>query len=215
VQGLLKTTTENVQNNMTTLLVLGGLGLIVTVAFALADRKTGRAVVATKFSWGFGASVVLLALGWVALLMYTEWFVLWGHYVAAGGLSVCIFVVTVANALRREGTRLPAGSLPRQVVDAVSAARAALFHWPLDPYAWVAWAMIGSAVIMGALWGFSVVTLFWFEVVLTVIFIAFWLVQTVELMGDPSGQGKTPDGSGPTPAGAPPTAAGPTAQATR
>jgi hypothetical protein len=71
--------------------------------------------------------------------------------------------------------------------------------------------MIGSAVIMGALWGFSVVTLFWFEIVLTAVFIAFWLVQTVELMGAPSGDGKTPDDFGPTPVEAAPTVNGATA----
>jgi hypothetical protein len=205
VEGLLKTTTENVQNNMTALLVLGALGLVITVTFALADRKTDRAVAAKKLAWGLGVSVVLLALGWFALLMYTEWLVLWGHYIAASGLSVCIFVVTVANALRRQGTPLPTGSLPRQVAGTASAARRALFRWPLDAYAWVAWAMIGNLLIMGTLWGLSIVTLFWFEIALTVGFIAFWLVQTVELMGDPSGQGKTPDDSGPARAEAPPT----------
>jgi hypothetical protein len=149
-----------------------------------------------------------LALGLIALFMYTEWLVLWGHYIAAGGLSICIFVVTVANALRRQGTPLPGGPLPQRVVDTASAARAALFRWPLNRYAWVAWSMIVNVGIVGALWGSGVVTLFWFEIALTVGFIAFWLVQTFELMGVPSGQAKSPDDSGPAPAEASPTVTG-------
>jgi hypothetical protein len=204
-EGLLQATTANVQNNMTALLVLGTLGIVITGAFALANRKTDRAVAAKRFLWGFGASVVLLALGWIALLRYTEGLVLYGHYIAACGLSICIFVVTVANALRRQGTRLPNGPLPRQVIEAASAARAALFRWPLDQYAWVAWVMIGNLAIMGALWGFSVVTLFWFEITLTLGFMAFWLVQTIELVRDRSSQEKARNDYGPTPTEAPPT----------
>jgi hypothetical protein len=198
VQALEAATRNNVDNSLFTLLVLGGLALIATVAFALNDRRSKVPGANLRFLWGFGAILVLWGLGWVALLVATEWFVDNAHFLAASGLFACIFAVTVANSLRRKRARDPEGSKSQQAVNAIGAARVALFHWPLDIYGWVAWAMIAGAVVMVSLWQFDVVTLFWLEVVVALLFVAFWLVQTVELMG--AGQPDASSGSEPPPA---------------
>jgi hypothetical protein len=52
----------------------------------------------------------------------------------------------------------------------------------LDRYAVLAWVMAGAGLLMGALWLFNVFTAFWPEAVVTALFLAFWVVQTLELL---------------------------------
>jgi len=184
VQALADATRANVENSMVTLLVVGFLALIVTIVFALADRRSQGRVGARVF-WGFGLSLVVWAVGWVALFLDREQFIHRAHYVAGGGLFVCILTVTLANALRRQG-RQPGGLLATVV-----AAVRTLFRSPLDPYAWVAWAMLVGVLVTGPLYLTGVVTLFWLEIVVGVLFVAFWLVQTVELLAPPATQPET------------------------
>jgi hypothetical protein len=47
-------------------------------------------------------------------------------------------------------------------------------------YAWLAWLMLGVAVIGGMLAYLGVVNVFWLEIVVAVLFVAFWVVQTIE-----------------------------------
>src|SRR5262249_28989449 len=83
VQALADATRANVENNMVTLLVVGALGLVATVLFALRDGRSNSRVNSSevpstnpnsvrkgsrqKFWWGFGAAFVVWACGGVAL----------------------------------------------------------------------------------------------------------------------------------------------------
>ncbi|HEY7225045.1 MAG TPA: hypothetical protein VH561_15840 [Micromonosporaceae bacterium] len=176
VQALADATRANVENNMVTLLVLGLLGLLVTISFALVDRRSQGGRIGAKVVWGFGLTFVLWALGWVALLLDKDWFIHHAHYIAGAGLFICLLAVTLANALRRQ-RREPGGLL-----STIGAAVGTLFRWPLDPYAWVAWAMVGGIAVTGSLYLLDLATLFWLEIVMALVFVAFWLVQTVELL---------------------------------
>ena len=51
-------------------------------------------------------------------------------------------------------------------------------------YTWVAVAMLAGAAVLIALWLADVVSLFWVEILVALLFIAFWTAQTVELATD-------------------------------
>jgi hypothetical protein len=182
VQALTDATAANVRNNMVALLVVGGLGLAVTVLFADIDRRSrlrGRSPAQSRtsgraFAWGFGTAAALWALGLVTFAANTAGFIRYGHYVAAAGLFLCVFVVAASNALRRR-TSQPAPE------PAIMTFLRRLDH--LDRYAVLAWAMIAGVAISGTLILTHLATLFWLEIVVAVLFAAFWLVQTFELVG--------------------------------
>jgi hypothetical protein len=196
VQALQDATRANVENSMLTLLIAGLVGLLLTVGFALNDRRKATPAqprpVSQKFLWGFGFSTVLWALGGVGLFVSRTWFVDHAHFVAAAGLFACMFAVTVSNALRRDGRPLPGGSWLQRTVAAVRAGLSTLLRWPLGPYAWVAWLMIGGVAVAGGLHLGQVITLFWLEVVVALLFITFWVVQTIELLDAGTGAQTTP-----------------------
>jgi hypothetical protein len=48
-------------------------------------------------------------------------------------------------------------------------------------YTWAAIAMLAGAAVLVALWLAGVVSLFWVEILVTVLFIIFWAIQTIEL----------------------------------
>ncbi len=187
-QALAAATRANVENNMVTMLVVGLVALVVTVAFAVVDLRSSRSaaragiprepLAVRRFVGGLVAAVVVWAGLGLLFLMDTAWFVRWGHFVAAAGLFVCVLVVTVANAFRRDrktrSTTTPEPSGP------------VLMRMPsrLNVYATLAWIMTIAVAIMLTLWSQHIVTLFWVEIVVGVLFITFWLVQTVELLGD-------------------------------
>jgi hypothetical protein len=183
VQALQEAARANVSNGMFAVLILGLLGLLITVAFWITDQRRNRGPVRQNYLWGFGISFVIWALGWVALTRNRDWLVDHGHAIGAIGLFLCMFLVTVSNALRRTGRQLVAGSWWRRTMDAIRAGLGTLVHWPLSAYAWVAWLMIGGIAVAGGLFLGDVVTLFWLEVVVALLFIAFWVVQTIELLG--------------------------------
>jgi hypothetical protein len=188
VQALADATRANVENNMVTLLVVGLVALIVTVVFAVVDwrsaRSAGRAGVAreslsvSRFVSGLAAAAVVWAGLGAVFVLDTDWFIRWGHFVAAPGLFVCVLVVTVANAFRRD--RKTRSTAPEPSSGPV------LMRMPsrLNIYALLAWIMAIAVTVMLTLWGLDIVTLFWVEIVIGVLFISFWLVQTVELLGD-------------------------------
>jgi len=198
VQALVEATRANVDNSIGTLLIVGGAGLFVTVAFALADRArqrraaggaltaggtltagglasgdapTAEPAATASFLWGILAAFGLWLAALVGLVGYPGWLIDNGHYIAAVGMFVCIFIVTVANAFRRGG-RGPMIRHPRR----------------LDRYAVLAWVMAAAGVLMATLWLFDVVTAFWPEAVVAALFLAFWLVQTLELLGAETAQ---------------------------
>jgi uncharacterized membrane protein len=170
VQALAEATRANVENNMFALLVLGGLGILATALFALRERKWSS----QKFWVGFGASVAVYAAGAVAFITSIDWFIDNAHYIAAVGLVLCVFVVAVANVRRQENQ---AGGRGQNIGGLLSPRR----H---DWYAWIARAMLVVAVGGAALWYFKVITLFWLEISVAALFALFWMVQTIEQLGD-------------------------------
>src|SRR5258705_12152572 len=64
VTALAEATRANVDNNMVALLVLGGLGILATMLFAMRERK----VSSQKIWWGIGAAVAVYAAVTVAFI---------------------------------------------------------------------------------------------------------------------------------------------------
>ena len=50
----------------------------------------------------------------------------------------------------------------------------------------IAWLMIGVAGIGAALWVTGVISLFWLEIAVALLFAVFWAVQTAEQMSPPA-----------------------------
>jgi hypothetical protein len=128
----------------------------------------------------------LWAASGIALWADTSWFIGNAHYLAAAGLFLCLFVVAVANAFRRQGNQPGGASVLEQARKTVGAVRGTLMRSParFDRYAWLAWLMVGAGVVMGGLVYFHVITLFWLEIVVVLLFVVLWMLQTVERMGD-------------------------------
>lgn len=174
VLALADATRANVENNMVALLALGLLGLLATVLFARRDSRSKRPAHsgAARFWSGFGfvaASVVWL-VGLVALLTAIESVIHHGHYVAATGLFLCILVVAVVNARRHQEKQRRAASAGQPLPGPLTRYR----------YTWIASAMVVVAVMGVGLLMAKVITLFWLEIVVALLFAVFWLVQTVE-----------------------------------
>jgi hypothetical protein len=167
VEALARATRDNIENNMTALLVVGVLGLLATVLFALRYQRpagTGAPPKGLRPTWwGFALALLVWVAGAVGFWAYLDWFIDHAHYVAAGGLFVCIVVVALANVFRRQGKVTPATLLARR-----------------DPYGWLGLLMVGVAVVMGVLVLVHLVSLFWLEISVTFLFLVFWTVQTVE-----------------------------------
>jgi hypothetical protein len=174
LQALEAATRANVENNMFALLVLGVLGILATVLFALRDRRGSG----TK-ALGIAAAVLVYAAGAFAYFRSIAWFVHNAHYLAAGGLVLCIFVVAVVNARRHQTTRDGVAQAPGTVGVLLSPRH----H---DWYAWIARAMLIATVGGALLWYFEVITLFWLEIAVAALFALFWTVQTIEQLGDES-----------------------------
>ena len=168
VEALAKATRDNIENNMTALLVVGVLGLVATVLFALRYRGAGSPPQGLRpTGWGFALALLVWGAGAVGFWGYLDWFIDHAHYVAAGGLFVCIVVVAVANAFRRQAPQA------RNKLHAIARATR-------DPYGWLGLVMVGVALVMGVLVLRHVVSLFWLEVSVAFLFLVFWTVQTVE-----------------------------------
>ena len=174
VRALVEAGRANVENNTVSLLVVGGLGLLATVLFALKDSRSSdpaaRRRSRLQLWWGLGVAFAVWAASGFVLWRDTGWFIGNAHYLAALGLFGCLFVVAVANALRRQGTLLRGPAR-------------------FDRYAWLAWLMVGTGLVMGGLVYFRVITLFWLEIVVVLLFAVLWMVQTVERMGDETAGG--------------------------
>jgi hypothetical protein len=175
VEALARATRANIENNTVTLLVVGGLGLVATLLFALRyGGPSGQRPLTTLEFWlGFAAAFVVWSGAAVALGTAENWFIERAHFIAAAGLFLSIIAVAITNAVRQDreqGRSAPAliGS-PRRI----------------GRYAWVVWLMVGSAAVFGALVRFHVVSLFWLETDVAVLFAVFWMVQTVEQLPAP------------------------------
>ena len=162
----------NVENNMAALLSVSGLALILAgvILFESRTAKSGtpgrRWVLA-----GFFMAALLWLGGLIALAASVSWLTANAHYIAAGGLLLCILLVAGANAHRRQ-EKPSRGIVPK--VDVLKSPRAYL-------YTWIAGAMLIGAGVLIVLWQTNVISLFWVEISVAFLFILFWTVQTVEL----------------------------------
>jgi hypothetical protein len=166
VQALQEATRANVENNVAALLIAGGLALIVSAVILLRGNAGGGEAAGRGWAvGGFLAALTVWAGGLAALAVSVDWLANNGHYIAAGGLLVAIVLVAGANAYRRrERPAMRALRSPREYY-----------------YTWVAVAMLAGAAVLIALWLAGVISLFWVEIGVAFLFIAFWVAQTIEL----------------------------------
>jgi len=199
LQALKAAASANIENSMVALLVVGAFGLIAAVTYTAIERRTRGGLTkleVEKFWWGLGLSLLVYVLGLVAFLEIREWFIEWGHLLAAAGLLVCIVVAVAANAFRRrprgsdavpdEQRKQPGparGRLAERVkIFAHAAARVLrLSLFRRDRYALIALVLLIVAVGGTALVLTHQISLFVLEIVVAALFICFWSVQTADL----------------------------------
>ena len=99
VRALVEAGRANVENNTVSLLVVGGLGLLATVLFALKDSRSSdpaaRRRSRLQLWWGLGAAFAVWAASGFVLWRDTGWFIGNAHYLAAVGLFGYLFVVVL------------------------------------------------------------------------------------------------------------------------
>jgi hypothetical protein len=173
---LVEAARANIDNNMRTLVVVGVLAFVITLFVAWKTRQ--------PFSWkAFGGGAVVLLTGSLAFWIAPEWFSHNAHWIAAVGLFGCIFVVALANALRKEGkTLVIAAGEERTVGQKVGEAARILVQKPdhRNLYNWIALLMLAVGVVAVFAWAQDWITLFWLEIIVFLLFIAFWVTQTLE-----------------------------------
>ncbi len=154
VLALENATKADVENNIASLLIVGGLALILAGVMLFRNRTARRATVHRRWVLaGFSAAVLLWGCGLAALAGSVDWLAANGHYIAAGGLLACVLGVAGANALSRRA----------------------------NLYTWVAIVMVVVAGAFILLWLFGAISLFLVEMVVAFLFVVFWGVQTAEL----------------------------------
>jgi hypothetical protein len=161
-------TPANVANNVFALLVLGLVGILVTIVVARRALRPGQQLEpAVRF--GVLGMVVLYVAVLIAFFAARPLFLEHAHYAAALVLFVCMVAVVTINAWSF-GRQRAHGAVPT----------------PRDyanGYAAVAVVMVGSLALMlawRALFGWAHAVL-WIEGVLVVCFAVFWGLQTREL----------------------------------
>ncbi len=172
VHALQEASRANVENNMAALLIVGGLALILAAVILYKGRSSGAGTAGRKWAVaGFSAAALLWVGGLIALAVSVDWLAGNAHYIAASSLGLCILVVVGANAHRRQvrDRSANAGNL-------LSAYR----------YTWIAGVMLVGAGVLIGLWQAGVISLFWVEISVALMFILFWTVQTLEIEAQPS-----------------------------
>ena len=184
VLALQDATRANVENNMAALLIVGGLILILAAIFLFkgwtAKRKTsGRTWVLA----GFFAAVLVWLAGLIALAISVDWLAGNAHYIAAIGLLLGILAVAGANALHLEQRRAkPNGNTSNLTRSGDKrGVKDVLRSPPRNRYTSIAAAIVGVAGVLIVLWLTKVVSLFWVEILVALLFVLFWTVQTIDL----------------------------------
>lgn len=176
LRALRDATRANVENNMTALLILGGLALIATLAYWLIEKRglekrglrtpyPGAEV--KGFVVGFA---IALTIYFVALITFTadlDWFIDKAHATAAIGLFACILVDVVVNGWRKRD-------------DAQHWHIRQLLTGPGAPYFWMATVMVVAFVVLLTLLLLGTIELIWLEAALLTLFVFFWGWQTRE-----------------------------------
>jgi hypothetical protein len=160
--------TAAVENNVTALLVIGLLGVVLAVVFAVRSRDTQRT---TQFGIGVAALIQVGAAIWFKADL--DSFIHNAHYTAALTMFGFIILVVVWNAWQ---------FARHHAKDVTAMTRR---EYATNRYAIVAVAMVGSLVLMGGYaklfeWDHAVL---WIEGVLITLFATFWVLQTKELWG--------------------------------
>jgi LPXTG-motif cell wall-anchored protein len=175
VLALQKATIANVENNMSTLLIVGGLALLL-VGILLWRKR--HAIPAGSVRWwvfcGFAGALLIWLGALIALLISVEWLAGHAHYIAAAGLLAFILAVAVANALRWNSQQAAPTSPVR------------------NPFAVVAVVMLVGAAISIVLWLTNAISLFWVEIVVALLFAIFWATQTISLEREASKAASSP-----------------------
>ena len=161
VRSLTKHIHDNVANNITTLLIVGGLALAVLLAIsskALPSRAARRAYAVAAATWLAGGLVFIVD---------DDFFVKNAHDAAAGLMFFCIFLVVCINARDyNDKDKGPATSVRNR-------------------YGAIAIAMGTSFVVFpvagGLGWDHWILGI---EVALISLFTAFWVIQTNDLWGE-------------------------------
>jgi hypothetical protein len=169
----------NIENNMWAVLIVGAVAAALIIVFG----KKGRA-----FWWAYVVGVALLLLGGLAFFAARDWFVHNAHWVAAACLFVCIFIVATENALRQKGKR-SGGTPPVEQTPMQTAGETVgvLVSQPRNSYAWIARIMLFAGGFAVFVWWRDWISLFWLEVWVFTLFIAFWIAQTIEQSNKPPG----------------------------
>jgi hypothetical protein len=192
VRALQEASRANVENNVVALLIVGGLALILAAIILIKDRTANSGTPDRRWALaGFLTALVVWLCGLAGLAVSVDWLAGHAHYIAAGGLLVGIVLVAAANARQENPTVKGAVRSPRE------------YH-----YTWAAVVMLAGAAVLIALWLAGLISLFWVEILVALLFIAFWTVQTVDsLTGHGARDAQTP-GAGETPETPPLVAAG-------
>jgi hypothetical protein len=189
VRALENAARANVANNMAALLITGGLTLVLAGVILFKGRTTksgsqGRRWVLAEFS-----VAALLWLGaLIALTASVDWIRGNAHYIAAGSLAICILLVAGANAHRRK-EKPSNGVVPK--ADVLKSPQA-------YPYTWTAVTMLIAAVVVIVLWQTNVISLFWVEIAVGLLFVLFWTAQTIEVERARATAARSPSGTGTT-----------------
>jgi hypothetical protein len=161
----------NVENNMAALLIVGGLALILATIILYKGRRDGAGTEERqrRRRWvlaSFFAAVLLWGAGLVALAVSVDWLAGNAHYIAASSLGLCILIVVEANARRHQERGRRTASMN-----------------PLSAYRYrlIAGVMLVVAGVLIGLWLAGVISLFWVEISVALMFILFWTVQTLEV----------------------------------
>lgn len=155
----------NIANNVTALLVAGGLGLLTVGILAARGRwnPSARRLTGTA-RFGFAVTVVLYLATIAVFVLARRWFVDHGHDVAASAMFAFILLNACLNALNWR--RQPGGK-----------------PWRVNWYAVVAVLMVAAAVawtLVGLVghWPYWIIGI---ESSLITLFAVFWVLQTIEL----------------------------------
>ncbi|HVN11009.1 MAG TPA: hypothetical protein VMT69_02865 [Kineosporiaceae bacterium] len=203
VRALAAATRANVENNLLALVVVGALSLAAVWYFTTRNRTPGGGTHSLSFRWGFWSALALVAAAGILLAVDLDFVIANVHFISATGLLVSIVVVAVSNAVREEGTVVP-GSGRRMTGPAVRAGMTALQprrDHRLNVYAGLAWALVVVAVLgaIGVVVG--LVSLFWVELAVAALFVAFWLAQTLGELPPTAGGGGLDTTAADTPSG--------------
>jgi hypothetical protein len=178
VQALAEATGANVQNNVVALLFTGLLAALAALFLLRRDRRfTASGGLPTSTVAGF----VVIGVLWVGAMVGCVWYLSWlvdnGHYLAGLGLLLSVLLVAVVNARRHQAGQPAVAARTGVVPHLVGALRSPRNY----RYSWIAGALLVVAVIAVVMRLAGVITLFWLEIVVAGLFVAFWTVQTFEL----------------------------------